>query len=85
MGQFAAEHHGDQALARQIGGGAGADELAVAQHGDTVADCIDLLEKMGDEDDAQAALLQVVDDAEEQRHFLIVETCGGLIEDQHLA
>ena len=33
------------------------DEPAVAQHGDAVADRIDLIEEMRDEDDADAAAL----------------------------
>src|SRR5690606_34543121 len=63
--ELAPEHHGDQVAARQVGRLARADELAVAQHGDAVADLVDLFEEMGDEDDAEAALLEAAHDAEE--------------------
>ena len=53
--QFLAEHLGHELHARQIGNLVFADELAVAQDGDAVADGIDLLEKMRDKDNADAA------------------------------
>ena len=53
--QFLAEHLGHELHARQIGNLVFADELAVAQDGDAVADGIDLLEKMRNKDNADAA------------------------------
>ena len=50
-----AEHHADQFDPRQFGCGPLPDQPAVAQHRDAVADLIDLIEKMRDEDDADAA------------------------------
>ena len=46
LGEFAAEHHADQFDPRQLGGRPLADQPAVAQNRDAVADLIDLIEKM---------------------------------------
>ena len=53
-----AHHGGDQLHARQIRNGVFSNQLAVAQHGDPIADLINLLQKMGDEDDSNALVAQ---------------------------
>ena len=52
---------------------------------DPVADLIDLFEKMRDEDDAYAPLLQLAHQLEQHGHFLVVQRGGRLVQDQHLA
>ena len=49
--QLFADHHPDQLLAvADVGGAAGGDDAAVAQHGHPVAEVEDLVETVGDED-----------------------------------
>ena len=83
--QILAEHLGDQLHPGQILNDVLAHQLAVPQHGDPVADLIDLLEEVGDEDDAHALLLEVKHELEELLHLLLVERGGGLVENEHLA
>ena len=61
-----------------------ADELAVAQHGEAVADLVDLVEEVRDEEDRDALLLERADDAEELGDLVGVEARGGLVEDEQL-
>ena len=82
--EFAAEHHRHELDARQFGNRARADEAPVAQHGDPVADRIDLIEEMGDEDDADAAALEIPQDLEKRLDLVRVEARRRLVEDQHL-
>ena len=60
-----AEHRLHQVDAQQLGGEVLADELAVAQDGDAVADLVDLVEEVRHEEDRHTATLEVADDAEE--------------------
>ena len=62
-----------------------ADEPAVAQHRDAVADLVHLVEEVRDEQDRDAALLELADDAEELGHLVEVEARGRLVEHEHLA
>ena len=67
-----------------IGGrleGARADTLPVAEDGDTVGDGEDFLETMGDIDDADPAIPQVADGAEEEVGFPLGEGGGWLVHD----
>ena len=57
--QFPTEHHLHQFDLRQFAGFATADKAAVTQNGDPIADLIDLIEKMGNEDQADAAIAQM--------------------------
>ena len=83
--QLLAHHLRDQLDLRQLLDGVFAHQLAVAQHGDAVADGVDLLEEVGDEDDAHAARLQVAHEAEKHLDFLFIQRRGRLVEDEHLA
>ncbi len=63
--------------------GAHADEAAVAQHRDSVGDLVNLIDEMGDEDDGDAARLEVAHDLEKKRGLLGVEARGRLVEHQN--
>ena len=60
----------------------GVDRVAVAQDGDAVAHRAQLLQPMGNVDDAHAALPQRAHDAEDLLGFGAGERGGGLVEDQ---
>jgi hypothetical protein len=68
---------------RQRGGRPLADQPAVAQHRDAVADLIDLIEKMGDEHDADAAQRELAHHREQDLDLMAIEARGRLVEDQH--
>ena len=78
------QHHLDQIQLRQRGRVAGADQLAVAQHCDAIADGVDLIEKMGDEDEAHPLIPQVPHQGEEHLHLAGIQAGGGFIEDEDL-
>ena len=82
--ELAAEHHRHELDARQFGNRARSDEAPIAQHGDPVADRIDLVEEVGDEDDADAAALEIPQDLEKRLDLVRVEAGGRLVEDEHL-
>ena len=83
LGEFAAEHHANQLDPRQFGSRPLADQPAVAQNRDAVADLIDLIEKMRDEDDADAAQRELAHHLEEDLDLVAIEARSRLIEDQH--
>ena len=58
------------------------DELAVPQHRDAVADVHRLFQRMGNENDAGAALLQRAEQMEEMLHFFRRERRGRFVEDE---
>ncbi len=78
--QLAAEHQRDQLEARQLRGRRRADQTAVAQHGDAVRDLVNLVDEVGDEDDGDAARLEIAHDAEQQFGLARVEARGRLVE-----
>ncbi|MNS11851.1 hypothetical protein D3C72_434010 [compost metagenome] len=80
--QLAPQHHLDQIQLRQRGGIAGTDQLAVAKHSDAIADGVDLIEKMGDEDEAHPLVPQVPHQGEQHLHLAGIQTRSGFIEDQ---
>ena len=82
--QFATQHHFHQLNLRQLAGLTAAHKCAVTQHGDAVADRIDLVEKMGDKDQADAVIPELAHQGEQHLHLLGIEAGGGLVEDQHL-
>jgi hypothetical protein len=84
FGEFAAHHFGDELESRQGGGFERADEFAIAQNGDAIGDGINLVEEMGDENDAEALRFESAHDVEEARDFAFIETGGGFVEDEHL-
>jgi hypothetical protein len=82
--KFTSQHHGYELKPRQLGNRPSAHEPAVAQNGDPVTNRIDLIEKMRDEHDSDAAALQIFEDAEEGPYFVRIEACRRLVEDQDL-
>ncbi len=80
--QLAPQHHLDQLQLWQCLGVAGADQLAVAQHCDAIADGVDLIEKMGDEDEAHPLIPQARHEGEEHLDFAGIQARGGLVQDQ---
>ena len=59
-------------------------QLAVPQNGDPVTDLIELLQKVGDEDDAHALGLQVPHQAKELLYLLLVQGGGGFVQNEDL-
>ena len=81
-GDVAADHHAGQVV---LGHGVdvdGADVFAHADDGAEVGGLLDLLELVGDDDDALAVLDEVVHDGDELRDLLRREGRGGLVQDQ---
>ena len=83
--ELLAEHLGHELHARQLRDLVFADELAVAQDRDAVADGVDLLEEVRDEDDADAAGLEVQHELKELFDLLLVQRGRRLVENEHLA
>ena len=83
-GELATEHPAHQRKPRQFGRNKLADQRAVAEHRDPVANRIHLLEKMGHKHYAQALRAQLPHDLEQLPDLLLVEAGGGLVEDQEL-
>ena len=77
------EHLVHQVDAQQLAGEVLPDQRSVAQHGDPVADLVDLVQEVRDEQDRDAASLQLADDPEQLAHLVQVEARGGLVEDEH--
>ena len=65
-GHLAAHHGGDQRRAVELRARVLTDELAVAQHGDAVADLVHLVEEMRDEQDRHALVAQPADEREQR-------------------
>jgi hypothetical protein len=74
-------HGGDQVGARQVGHRGGHDVLGVAQDGHDVADLVDLLQVVADEQERHALALQVPHPPEQPVDRGAVELGGGLVED----
>ena len=80
---FATDHRGHEAARIEFPADVFADELAIAQHRHAIADLVDLVEEMGDEQDGDALVAQAADQREQRFDFLRVEARGRLVEDQH--
>ena len=83
--QFAADHHGDQFVARGFLNYAGADIAAVAQNRHAVADLVQLAHLVGDVDDAHALRRQIAHDLKQRLHFAVGDGGGRLVHDQYAA
>ena len=84
VGELAAHHVADDVRHLQLAGRLGDHVGAVAHDGDIVRDALDLAHLVGDIDDADAAVAQHVDDAEQVFHFLLGERGGGFVEHDDL-
>ena len=83
--QLFAQHLGNQLHPGQILNDILANQLTVPQNRNAVADLVNLIQEVGNKDDAHALGLQVPHQLEELFHFLLVQRGGGLVQDQNLA
>ena len=83
LGDDAAGHELQQALVIGLVHGERGDALAVAQHGDAVADAPVLVHAVADIDDADAVALLLLDEREEPLRLAFGERRGRLVQDQH--
>ena len=81
--ELAPEHQRDQFQPRQLPRRGRPDQAPVAQHGYAVGDPVHLIDEMGDEDDRDAARLEIAQDAEQQLGLVGVEAGGRLVEHQN--
>ena len=78
--EFVPEHHRDQLQRRKLRNPGRADQPAVAQHGYSVGDRVDLLDEMGDEDDRDPSRLEIAENLEEQRRLGRIEARRRFVE-----
>ena len=76
------DHRGDQVVLGELGGRRGQHQLAVAQHGDVLADLEDLFQVVGDVEDGHAAGGELPHALEQPPDGVALERGGGLVE-QH--
>ena len=81
---LAADHLLHELAARRVGREAGGDGAPVGEDGHAVADARDLVEAMGDVDDADAVGRELADDTEQDLDLAVVEDRGRLVHDQQL-
>lgn len=82
--QGLADHQLDQPDLVEVADHVLADQGAVAQDGHAVADLVDLVEEVGDEEDRHALVPQLPHQAEQFEDLVTVETGGRLVQDQDL-
>ena len=76
-----ADHEADELFGVEFGGWRGLDVVAVPEHGDAVRDLEDLLQPVGDVDNAYALGGKVLDDAEELADLPLGQGRGRLVHD----
>lgn len=84
LGHVAAEHHRDELHAVEVGEVPGVDVPAVAEHGDTVTDPVELVHAVADVEHGDATCAQVLDDPEERLDLARLQRGGGLVHDDDL-
>ncbi len=82
FGNILADHFADQLQSRQLGRGECTDQPTVAEHGNAIANGVNLVEKVRDENDAQTFVAQPAHDGEQFRDFARVEARCRLVENQ---
>ena len=82
VADLAADHPRDDLVDGGLGDGVGGDVLAVAHHGDGVAEGEDLVEAVGDEDQGAALVAQAAGDREQPVDLDAAERRGRLVHDQ---
>ena len=82
VADLAADHQRDQLVDRGVGDRLGRDVLAVAHHGDGVAEGEDLVEAVRDEDQRATLVAQAAGDGEEPLDLDAAERRGRLVHDQ---
>ena len=85
VGQFAADHLGDDLLFGHVGDVPLTDIMTITHDGDFVGNDLDLVHLMADVDQSDALLFQLVHDAEQGLDFVRSQRGSRLIQDQHLA
>src|SRR5829696_6090427 len=83
LGELAAEHGGYELELRELGQVPGMHQLAVAQHGDLLADLVELVEVVAHVDDPNVLVSQLPDHAEERLDFPRLERGGRLVHDDN--
>ena len=81
--ELTSEHQRNEFQARKLRRRAFADEAAVAQDRYAVGDPVNLVEKMGDEDDRDASALEIAQNLEQKLDLVGVEARGRLVEHEH--
>ncbi|MNX85707.1 hypothetical protein D3C86_1175570 [compost metagenome] len=84
LGDFPAHHHADDVITRHIGGSVSADIFAVAENRELVGDLEQLVHLMGDVDDADAALPEITNDAEEMLDLALRQRRCRLVHDENV-
>ena len=84
VGEVAAEHGGDQLQLGHLGHRRDGDGAAVAHDRDPVADRVELVELVADEDHRHALALELADHVEQDRDLVLVERAGRLVHDHQL-
>ncbi len=79
---FAADHHGNDLVRRQLGGLGSSHGAAVPEHRDPVRDLEHLLQAMADVDAGHAGGLELEQQAHEARGVGLGEGGGGLVQDE---
>ncbi len=81
-GELAANHCSYEMLVIELRHGCGDDPLAVAEHGRSIADLVDLLEMVRDVEDRDAARLHATDAIEQPLDRVRLERRRGLVENE---
>ena len=82
--EIAAHHVLDHAILGDVVLGDGLDDTSVTDDSDGVADLLDLVELVGNDDGADALGLEAADQPQQVSGILIVECGGGFVEDEEL-
>ena len=84
LGEIAAQHGRHELQLGHVGHGGDRDSAPVAHNRDTVADPIQLVELVADEDDGDALLFQAADCLEQDADLLLVERGSRFVHDHQL-
>src|SRR5262245_6386266 len=82
LAELAADHLTNQRLSRYICGGMRSDQSTITKHADAVGEAFQLLQPMGNVDEADALTSQFVDLREKKSRFSLGERRSRLVEDQ---
>ena len=82
-GLFTPDHHPHERVSCHAFRRQGRYQLAVPEHRDAVGNLQRFFERMGNEDDASAPLLQGVEQMEKMLRLFGRERGGGFVEDEH--
>ncbi len=83
-GEVAPEHGRHQLKLGHVGHGGDRDRTSVAHDRHAVADGIELVELVADENDRHALAFELPDDVEQDGDLMLVQRAGGLVHDHQL-